>query len=261
MTAYAVGRALGRATANVYKAVQSLAGRGAVLIEEGEQRVCRAVPLNELLRQLEAGFRSHVENAKAALTQIQAPPSDERVYKVESSARVFERCREMLARAEKVAVIDAFPASLERIRPLITAACKRGVQTLVEAYAPVSIDGATVAVFPRGDKTLDSWRSEQLNIVIDGREHLLALLSADLETVYQAVWSNSLYLSCIHHAGRVSEHTLIAMLAANIDQQPSEALALLRRHRFMFDGQVLGQQELVERFAPKKPAGHQKRKK
>jgi HTH-type transcriptional regulator, sugar sensing transcriptional regulator len=43
------------------------------------------------------------------------------------------------------------------------------------------------------------WPGQQLSLVVDAREHLLALLSDDLETVHQAVWSNSTFLSCMHH--------------------------------------------------------------
>ena len=67
ITAYRIGRAIGRPTANVYKAVESLARRGAVVIEEGEQRTCRAVPVVDLTKQLERAFRESLDRAKGAL--------------------------------------------------------------------------------------------------------------------------------------------------------------------------------------------------
>ena len=44
------------------------------------------------------------------------------------------------------------------------------------------------------------WNSQQLNVVIDGRETLIALLDNELTQIHQALWSNSLYLSCLMHA-------------------------------------------------------------
>ena len=244
LTAYAIGRALGRPTANVYKAVESLARLGAVLIEEGEQRVCRAVPMSELAKQLQRGYLSTLDRAVRALAASEASPVDERVYKLESVPHVFERCEAMLERAFEVAVIDAFPRSLERIAPAVIAAAARGVEVFVEAYSPIDLPGARVAIFPNGADTLATWRSEQLNVVVDGREHVLALLTSDLSAIRQALWSNSLYLSCIHHAGRLCEHTLVAMMKAD----PDEALRLLEEHRFFARSRVPGQRELVERF-------------
>ena len=44
VTAYRAGRALGRPTANVYKAIEALARKGAVVIDEGSTRLCRPSP-------------------------------------------------------------------------------------------------------------------------------------------------------------------------------------------------------------------------
>ncbi len=255
LTAYAVGRGLGRPTANVYKAVESLARRGAVLVEEGEQRVCRAVPVAELVKQLERGFRGTLSRVEKLLAEHDAAPMDERVYKLESVPRLFERVREMLERARKVAVVDAFPRALERLAPWIVDTCKRGVDVFVEAYAPIDLPGARVAVLPSGAKTLETWRSEQLNLVVDGREHVLALLTSDLSEIRQAVWSNSLYLSCIHHAGRLCEHTLVGMMAAHAAGDTAAALRLLEGHRFFSSSEVPGQAELTERFTPRPGKG------
>jgi sugar-specific transcriptional regulator TrmB len=254
VTAYAVGRSLGRPTANVYKAVESLARRGAVLVEEGDQRACRAVPVSELLRQLDHGYKATLQSAKDALAELELQSDDERVYRIESVTRLFERCRDMMAKARSVVVVDAFPRALERIRPFVVAACRRGVRVFVEAYAPVEIEGASVAVFPKGEETLAKWQSEQLNVVVDGREHVLALLSPELDEVRQGVWSNSLYLSCLHHAGRLCEHTLIGMLSAARDGDTAAVLKRLEEHGFFINSDVPGLTQLMERFPPTKTA-------
>lgn len=257
VTAYRIGQALGRPTANVYKAVESLARRGAVLVEDGDQRVCQAVPVAELKKQLEKGFQRSLEVMERSLAKLESAPPDERVYKIESAVRLFEQCSQMLDRAQTVVVVDAFPHALERIRPRLLEVLKRGVALYVEAYEPIDLPGARVILVPMGRKSIATWQSEQLNLVVDGREHLLALLTTDLESVRQAVWSNSIYLSCIHHAGRLCEHTLVAMIAASSQGNSKEALRLLTQHRFFFNSQVPGQQELLRRFnsAPAEESG------
>jgi HTH-type transcriptional regulator, sugar sensing transcriptional regulator len=249
MTAYAVGNALGRPTANVYKAIDSLARRGAVVIEEGESRVCRAVRASEFLRQLQRGFSETVREAAEALRSIDNPVQDEKVYRIESVPAVFEHARTMLRSAKRIVVADAFPRSLTRITPSLERAARRGVEVVVEAYAPVEIRGADVEVVPGGNLSLESWKSEQLNLVVDGREHLLALMDRELERIFQAVWSRSVYLSSLHHSGRMNEITLIRAMRAIGEKRGSKALTeALRRHRFIRDLDLPGHRELLRRY-------------
>lgn len=245
-TAYAVGRAIGRPTANVYKAVERLARLGAVLVEEGTNRLCRAVPASEFIRHAKDEFSGKADQAEKALSRLEKQTYDERVYRVESVAEVFARAREMLEQAAEIAVVDAFPGALDALAPAIAATCKRGVRTYVEAYRDITIPGARIVVVPGGEKSLQAWKSEQLNLVVDGREHLLALLDAGLQRVHQAVWSRSVYLSCILHAGRMSELALIEqMIAAKGDRKRTAALS---KH-FFRNSSVPGHHELMRRYA------------
>ena len=52
-TGYRLAKAVGKATANTYAALETLAQKGAVLIDEGESRAWRAVPAAELIAALE----------------------------------------------------------------------------------------------------------------------------------------------------------------------------------------------------------------
>src|SRR5262244_1295461 len=57
-TGYRIAQGIGKPVANTYKALESLQKKGAILVEEDESRLCRAVPPEELLTQLERGFAS-----------------------------------------------------------------------------------------------------------------------------------------------------------------------------------------------------------
>ena len=260
MTPYRVGTLLGRATANVYKAVESLSQRGAVLIEEGESRTCRAVPVRQFLRELEREFLSVTREAAAALSQLAPPPVDERVYRLQTVPQVIERASEMIETgATTILVIDGFPRLLAEILPSIRRAVRRHVRVYVQAYEPVTISGAHVTVTPVGPEAVGHWRSEQLNVVADGREQLLALVSSDLRTVYQAIWSQSLYLSCILHAGRVCEQTVQRLIALRRDRQlPKEVSDILDEHPFFYNSDVPGQKELLARHGVTPEAPGQK---
>ena len=262
MTPYKVAQAVGRQTANVYKAVEILARRGAVMIEEGESRLCRAVPVKEFLRHTEREFLGKTKNAAAVLSAIDKPSFDERVYRIESVAEVVERVKTMLEReATDVAVVDAFPSAFAAIRPSIEKAIARGVKVFVQTYEPTDLRGATsvVAARPAAD-VLEFWRSEQLNVVIDGRQSLVALMAPQLERVYQAIWSNSLYLATLLHAGMRSEHTIHQLLHMVDAKRSPEAIArAVKAHRFLLDSRLPGQEELLARFRGEKRASRKKK--
>ncbi len=244
MTAYGIGKQLGRPTANVYKAVDALSRRGAALIEDGDNRLCRAVPASEFLHHIGKAFHSRTEQAAAMLETLERQTDDERVYRLESASQVFERCVEMLeTRCERVAVVDAFPRALDSILPSIRAAIRRKITVYVEAYEPVVLEGAKVVVAQVGKQVLKQWQSQQLNVIVDGRESIAALLNNDLTEVYQGLWTNSRYLSCMMHSGRLAEHTLIEMRNAS----GRGLTAILDEHPFLLTSNVPGQRELLVR--------------
>lgn len=242
-TAYRIGKLIGKPTANVYKVVAALADKGAVIVEDGSARRCQAVPLEEVCERLELNLKENSRRANACLAPLRRPAVEDSVYRIETADLVFERARKILGECGKVAIVDAFPRALERLLPELASAIGRGVEVVVEAYAPIEIAGARIAVVPNGERTLALWRSEQLNLAVDGRKHLAALLSPDLTRVYQAVWSSSPYLSCLHHAGRLCENTVVRLLQCRDD--PERMAEVLAEHRFFIDGEIPGQQEIV----------------
>ncbi|HEX8252380.1 MAG TPA: helix-turn-helix domain-containing protein [Thermoanaerobaculia bacterium] len=249
MTAYRVAQALGKQTANVYKAVDVLARRGAVMIEEGANRLCRAVPAKEFLRHAERDFLAKTKAAATALAELHQPNFDERVYRLESVGQVLEQASTILAAARATAVVDAFPAAWREIRPAVEKAIRRGVKMYVQLYEPVELDGALLVVVPNGERALEHWQSEQLNIVVDGERNLLALLSRNLDAVHQALWSNSLYLSSLLHSGLTAEHTIHRLIAARGERAMRQ---ILDEHRFFLHDELPGARELLSRFQPKK---------
>ena len=63
----------------------------------------------------------------AALASLATPASDERIYRLTTFDQVLGRVRRLLGDAEEVAVVDLFPACLERLRDDLAATKARGV--------------------------------------------------------------------------------------------------------------------------------------
>ncbi|HOP03316.1 MAG TPA: helix-turn-helix domain-containing protein [Tenuifilaceae bacterium] len=240
-TAYGIGKGISKPTANIYKAIDSLSSKGAVVVEDNKSKICKAVAPDEFIAQYQKNLLSKTEAAKELLSNLKPQPSDERSYTIDSVSLVFERFEQMMARCKTIAVVDAFPLALQRVVGAIEDASRRGVSVFVEAYSKIEIEGADVALVPVGDKALDHWQSQQLNLVIDGEEHLISLMDNDLKKVKHAIWSNNTYMSCMLHAGFMREQTLMKIMQAeNKPNFERKVRAILRKQKFFYNSEIPG---------------------
>lgn len=207
VSGYRVAQGIGKAVANTYKAIDALAQRGAVFIDEGETKLVRPVPPAELMAALSRDLETKRERAVAALKDLTAPAPDERVYRLQTAEQALTRARAMLAQTAHSVLGDLFPLAVEALTPALQATAKRGVKVWIKTYAPVEIRG--VSIIPARDpaRILASWPGQQLSLVADAQAHLFALFSRDLETLHQGVWSNSVFLSCLAYSHVASELT------------------------------------------------------
>src|SRR4051794_22303639 len=79
-TGYRVAQGTGRLPANVYKAIESLEAKGAVLVDQGSNRHVRALPPDELLALQKRRFEERQNRARKALATVRRSVEDDRVY-------------------------------------------------------------------------------------------------------------------------------------------------------------------------------------
>ena len=256
VTGYRVAQALGKPVANTYTAIESLANKGAVIVndgvDDGSNRLCRPVSPNELLGQMERDFRARQSRAAEALARAHHETSDDGVYQLKSVEQVMERCRAMLDRCTQIALLDIFPGALAGLRSDIERTTARGIDVALKVYEPAEMAGAQVAVHPHGQRTLKRWSGQWLNLVIDGSEHLLAYLTADGNGVHQAVWSRSPFLSWVYHGALWSEVVLgqlnnILAARGSLD----DIRNVLTKHQEAIEAGIPGRGKLSRRFARK----------
>lgn len=204
-TGYRIAQALGRPVANVYKALESLQSKAAIIVDEGETRLSRAVPAKELLQRLERDFAARAGQARDTLESVKAAPADARVYQLRTVEQVFERCRSMIGRARSLVLADLFPGPLEALREDIEAAAARGVTTIVKVFEPAEVAGTKVVLNPRGDELMSRYPGQWAVLVVDGGELLIAVLDRERRVVHQAIWSESATLSWIVNTSLAAE--------------------------------------------------------
>ena len=224
-TGYRVSHAIGKPTANTYKAIAALALRGAIIIDDSENRLCRAVPPGELLERLGRAFDAHKKTAADELAKIKPASGDDRVYYLSSVEQVIERARAMLAQAKQAVLLDIFPRCLPLLAGDLETTARRGVKVAARCYEPVALKGVSVVTAAGRERVLATWPGQQLSIAVDGDQFLTALLSQDVSAVHQALWSSSTLMSCLQYnalhveialseiesAGRAASSTLAAL--------------------------------------------------
>jgi sugar-specific transcriptional regulator TrmB len=190
-TGYRVAKRMGKSFSTVYKALAALEEKGAILVEKGESRLSRAVPLEEFLEQMEARFRERRKRAEAAAAELPRPPTDTRVYQLGTVDQLYERCRRMLDGAAERALLELFPVPLEVLREPVEKTAARGVDVTVRIYRPDSLAGVRIVQSPFGESTIRELGSEWISVLVDGRQCLLGSLAPGGEAVLQALWTES----------------------------------------------------------------------
>lgn len=205
-TGYRVAQALGKAAANTYKAIESLQQKGAVLVEEGSSRLCRAVPSDELLSRLTRDFEWRRAEAELMLARLDSSAEDDRVYTLRSRSQVVERARHMLSAAHTVVLMNCSASVAHQLGDSLTAAAHRkDLRAFLSCPEELGIRGLHAAV-TTGVGSLD-----EIRLVVDGLEHLSALFIRGREEVAQAIWSKSAYLSVCGHRGLAAELTELGL--------------------------------------------------
>lgn len=250
VTGYRIAQAVGKPIANIYKSIKSLEQKGAIIVEEDTKRLCRPVPISEFLCQLERRFKDRKETALEELTKLESISEDERIYQLRSADHVFERSRAMLEKAGYIVLLDVFPGLLEQFIPELQQAAARGLEVIAKTYKPMLIPGVQLITDSRGEKVLNDYPGQWLKLVIDAKEHLLALLSRDGTFVHQGTWSSSRFLSLLHHQGIWSE-IILDKIGHIIEKSASikDIRRILKGYTIPKKKELTGYVELIERFS------------
>ncbi len=256
-TGYRVAQEIGKPVANTYKAIASLETKGAVLVDEGagsSSRQCRAVPVDELLGRLERAFQRQRIKAGRVLHRIDNAIEDDRIYRLGSRDQVLESARRVLQRAEQVVLACLFPGPLDELADDLRATARRGVDLVVKVYQPVEIPGAQVLLSNQARQVVDHWPGQELHLIADGREVVLAWLDRDPEGLIQAIQSRSRFLALTMHNGLACEFALTA-LSAEIQRRPAhqplwQTLQRAMRHPMQTPGFVDVQDRFPRALGP-----------
>jgi HTH-type transcriptional regulator, sugar sensing transcriptional regulator len=200
---YRLAAEIGKAPPNVYQALETLARKGAVIVDHGKTRLFRAIPVAELIAELETRFNDRRNAALAALTPLEEPSRDHRLYALRSVSQVYAKARAMIGGARETLLFDLFPMPLALLTPDLEAAAARGVKVSGVSYGMAGPRGALTAAHAPG--VWERWPGQQVSVVADACQSLIALIAHDEAALVHGLWTDSPYLACLQHSGLAAE--------------------------------------------------------
>ena len=250
-TGYRISHAIGKQPANTYKALRSLEDKGAIIVESGKTNLCQAVPPDEFLDNLERQFHRRRLDAKRELQALPSPSVYAGVFHLKTVEQVIQRAKAMVSEASKIVLCDLSPGPFGQMAGVLREAAASGVVVACHVYADEEIEGVhTLNMTDRDLESLD-WPGQQINVVVDSLEHILGLLSMDMGTVHEAVWSSSNFLSCMQHNHLLAE--LLAIGPRSRYSGPADDVAELLDGLTLTRFRPPGLETLIRRYAPHAP--------
>lgn len=260
-TGYRIAQAVGKPVGNIYKAVEALEQKGAVLVgEDNENRLVRAVPAAELVGRLERDFRGACETAIAGLTaEAGDDDPDDLLYRIMDRGVFMERCRASIRSAQQLVLISMCPVFAAEIGEELSAAARRGVATAVKVYEAVEIPGVEVVQDPRGIAAVQSGPGQWIEMTVDGREFVQGLLDHDGAELHLGQWTRNPLTNWMVFTGRYADIALAMVRGAlNRGASSEEVQGLLERFRQFGSPASAGKVRLMSRYRRPSPAGRRR---
>ncbi|MFN6262573.1 MAG: TrmB family transcriptional regulator [Chromatiaceae bacterium] len=245
MTGYAVAKQVGKVVANVYKALESLHQKGAVLQLQQDQKRYAAVPWRQLLDHEQRKFSQTLSELATELESLPAPDAQEGVYQLKNPDQLLYDSRQLCRDAQGLLLADLQPAAVPLLAEELVAAASRGVEVRVKIYEPTELPGVHLTLRANGREVYGKTADVSFKLVADGNNFVIGLLSADLSRVIQAFKSRSALLNMSLFCGLTYELILTELkqsLAQNDLARSQQILAdTAHLHPFSTENQVFNQ--------------------
>ncbi len=229
-TGYRVSRGIGKPTANVYRALESLGRKGAVLQDRAATPSFRALSPDDLLARLEHDFMRKKSAAAEKLASLQPDPGDERIYALNAPEQVFTRARIVLASARRLVLIDGTVTFVDTLADEIAEARTRGVRALVRARR-VSRGTDSVSSSDHSDTLSDAPATPgtlpSLRMVADAREVVMGAFDHEGARIREAFWTRGAFIARSMHDALMAENCCArveAMMADGLGIDEVEAV-------------------------------------
>ncbi len=212
-TGYRVGQALAKPAANIYKALESLEQKGAIVAEAGNKKHVRPVPPSVLIQRIEKEFRSKSSKALKQLEKLGQPAVEGVFQPVTTPEMLLAQAQQIIRSADSVLLVMGTSAAVSECLDEIEGALERGVDVYVLTDLPMPFSGGTLVTgnIATGDASV-------LEIGADDRA---ALSSVVFGSTVQGVWAED-HAYANHLFAGLLNRMAVAMIRKTIDEDGSK---------------------------------------
>lgn len=196
LTGYKIAKKLGKAVANIYKALEALQKKGAVISENIQDSAqFSACPIQDFLAIREQEWQLKKKRAEESLKSYKHIESGDGVNKLESISQVLQSAKNIINSAQVFIAAEIHPFFMEQLRDCLADAAKRGVKLLLQVYEGHSLTGENIKTYQTGQGNLNLWNAQLLCMGMDRKEAIIVCLDKSGNDLYQALHSRDELLS------------------------------------------------------------------
>jgi len=195
-TGYRISQLIGKPAPNVYKALNSLVVKEAVLPDDGDSsRTYSALSVTELAGMEKARISALAEKIDKELSAVKKSDPQEGLYTFSSIPQVFARAESMLQNCRESIVLDGDTDVVKKLSLSLEKASARGVKILIHGRTPMTVKGCLYI-----PSVTEGFQGEMLVMVADAREYLICFMSSGMKHLHKAVWSGNFVAPCMHRS-------------------------------------------------------------
>ncbi|MFH0734570.1 MAG: helix-turn-helix domain-containing protein [bacterium] len=207
-TGYRLAQILNKPIPNVYKALNTLKNKKAIICDDSiKTQLYAAIPIKELLIDKKNEFISISNTLEEQLKQYENKKNDDGIHRLTKYDDVINRAKKMIEEADEILLIDIWPKILEMLKNEIVAAGKRGVTVIVKTYIPTELQNCEVTYCSADNLLIDKFKGQWLNVVT-AKEYLVSFVDMDKQSSNEAFWSKNIFLSLLMYNGFSQEFIL-----------------------------------------------------
>ena len=211
-TGYRLSQLLNKPVANIYKALDSMARKGAILCESSEKtRRYSPLPIKDYLNQLESQFKQRRSRIEYELESLEARTGAVGIFQLKELEQVYQAAHTIMENANAILLVDAYPESLSRIADALASKAATGTDIYLKCYTRVDIPGVHIISPNAGLYGKVNLEYEWFTLVSDNHEHLSSLIKPKAGRVEQSVWVRSPFLNMVKYSGMAHDFVLNLM--------------------------------------------------
>jgi sugar-specific transcriptional regulator TrmB len=205
-TGYKIAGQINKPVANTYKALKSLELKGAVISDRSSKTTFfETVPVEEFLNKMENEFAKTRKGIVEEVQKLNVAQETGGIFELKSVELVYEKAFNMIKSAEKMILIDCFPAPLKVIKECIEEKSNGNVPVYLKNYCDTEIKGIKQITTKNPHLPIESLAGQWLMVLKDTEESLIAMFSKDGTELQHSVWTKDRFLSFVLFNGSIYE--------------------------------------------------------